>query len=97
MGEPSLREGMQKPEQASSGCDALLSEHKRWGTLGTQWGFSESVETGCLGKRHRLPLSFFGATFCLKAFLLAAGRYSGHPYMPFLLSALRGSSPEHHF
>ena len=57
---------MQKPEQASSACEALLSEHETWGALGTQWGCSESTETGCL----LLTLSFFGATFCLKTFLL---------------------------
>ena len=40
---------------------------------------------GVPGKETSPPrLSFFGTTFCLKAFLLAAGRYSGHPYMPFL-------------
>lgn len=66
---------MQKPEQASSACEALLSEHETWGALGTQWGCSESTETGCL----LLTLSFFGATFCLKTFLLLAGRYSGLP------------------
>lgn len=80
---------MQKPEQASSACDALLSEHESWRALGTQWGFSESTETGCL----LLTLSFFGATFCLKTFLLLGGRYSGRPYMPFLLSALGGLLP----
>ena len=80
---------MQKPEQASSACEDLLSEHETWGALGTQWGCSESTETGCL----LLTLSFFGATFCLKTFLLLAGRYSGLPYMPFLLSALGGLLP----
>lgn len=92
---PSLRKGMQKPEQASSQDDGFAFGVWIW--VAHLGGSSQSMclhWAWCSRKRFfLLTFCFFGINFYLKASLLPTGWFSGHPQTPSLLCAWEGSFP----